>query len=256
MGPRLPIDTDFNFERLNIEVMETFIITKQIIHQYPWDQSRLQYWFSQSPLKVPYYVAWRPEIMPIRWRNLRLQRHDEEIKFGWTVPDAWYDLMQDPPKELQDEFDKEILVRERTQYTDSDSYILAEDEYDLSSTEDTYKLYDQRIYLSDEDEYDWISVKSSHDSVGSELTKSSSMDSACEALFGSSTTSDISTDIPCFYESGLEDDVDEDKTESDIPVRILNTVLPMDNVKVSDMIAEHNLLMQCWRAYKRASVNF
>ena len=82
------------------------------------------------------------------------------------------------------------------------------------------------------------------------------MDSAYEALFGSSTTSDISTDIPHFYESGLEDDVDEDKTESDMPVRILNTVLPTDNVKVSDVIAEHNLLMQCWRAYERASINF
>ena len=89
--------------------------------------------------------------MPIRWCNLRIQRHDEEIEFGWTVPNAWYDLMQDLPKELQDEFDKEILVHEQTQYMESDSYISAKDRYDLSSTEDTYELYDWGIYLSDDE---------------------------------------------------------------------------------------------------------
>ena len=231
---------------------------KWVTHRYPWDQRRWEYWLSEPPLEVPYYIAWRLKIIPIRWCNLRTQEYDEEVKFGWTVPDAWYDLMQNPPRELQDEFDKETLVRERMLYFTeiSDSYISAEDDNDLSSTEDTYELYNRGTYLSDEEEYNWISVKSSHDSIGmSELTNSSSTDSAYEALFGSSPTLDIITDPPRSYDSGLEDDVEEDKTESDMPVWILNMVLPMDSVKVSDMIAEHDLQMQHMRAYEKASVN-
>ena len=254
LGPRRDlIGGEFDFGCIHVKICEAYVVLKGSKITYPWDRYQLPCWVTQPLLDVPYHVAWRPEIMPIRWRNpIAQKQHDEEVEFGWTVPDEWYDLMENPPKALQDEFDKETLLRERFQYLQAtnDPYISAEDEDDLSSYENTYELYHSGIYLSDEDEYDWIPVDSDRDSVtSSQLSKSTSTDSAYEALFRPDTTSDTSMHLQSPNEDGLKSDVGEDETESDIPVRILNTVLPTDNVRVSDVIAEHNLLMRRYRTH-------